>query len=296
MEDSCFSTNQGSQAGSIYVSTDASLPTEQNRNNFFSGNTADGSCGGAFLAGGCQAEGVCNGICLLGDAAFCQKNPAPTVSPTFAPSLPTAVQSPRPTGTSIDLGGCASTWADLVLLLENGAAAGTQTLLICPGAALTLGDADGPMVISDGTDVTIQCGANGDIADDCSISGGAVQFELTGAPDSVTFRGLQMRAATVVSVLAAASASTRAEFKRCQWEVGAIEPHCVVSPCCDRISDYPGIGANVYHYQNSNTHPFLLLFRTSSPIPVVLLCWCTMVQLSMPTQILAHCLHLQGHP
>lgn len=231
MVDSCFTTNTGSNAGVIYVSADSALPPEENRNNFGFGNVAQGGgCSGTFLAGGCESEGVCNGLCVEPDATSCSSNAAPSLEPTPAPTIPSAIVSPVPTLPNF---ACSSTWAELSSAVAGAAQGIKNVFRVCPETVLDVGSS-GPIEISSG-EISIECGANGDLGDNCTISGGEIQFRLTGNP-APTFVGIQMVESVGVSVLATASSSTRATFEQCQWRVRLL---CDREPCscvCDVLA------------------------------------------------------------
>jgi len=153
-----------------------------------------------------------------------------------------AAPSPCPSDTSI-IG--YSNW----YALEHDVQAGDgvdQTLIVCPGSFFDLNDetVDGwdlstwIAINGDSSPVTIQCGLDGAMENDCVIWGGLHHFALYEKASGVVFKGLTFQRAAQTSIISNCKCETwgcsdiDATFVDCLWlENGSTDSRCEEGYC-----------------------------------------------------------------
>ncbi len=204
LSQSCFISNVGNITGSVYVDQNSSIQVDQE--SYSSGDSAgSGNCSDIFLDGFCQSEGVCNGFCRMMAGQTCSTftappSDAPSLAPSFAPQL-----------VPVSASDCFGTWQDLSAAIKSIASGSRKVLFfVCAGAVLKV---DRPIVID--RPATIECGAVGRLTNNCTVSGGSVQFVVNS--DGVLLDGLTLIKSTTTSVLAAGVSNTSVVFNECDW-------------------------------------------------------------------------------
>jgi len=205
---SCFSLNEGNSSGSVYI--DAGSHLILSANNFGSNNFAVNGCSSIFLAGACQSETDCNGVCVDHEKSSCVAESAPrfTIAPSPTPIITIPTTSPAPW--------CFSDWEKL-LAAVNSAATG-ETFIICPNTLFDLANYEESVTAVIRTSNTvIQCGYNGSKEGGCVISGGSDIFNVSGSPTDVKIMGLVMYRSTGVAVNAGGGPNASIAFIDCEW-------------------------------------------------------------------------------
>lgn len=206
--DSCFISNFGSLSGSVYAD-DNSTATEEN--NFSQSNSVfDGTCVDLLLAGNCVSEGNCNGLCIEFSSKDCNISALPTSMPT---STPTSV---RGEDIIIEETECLPTLILLATAIKDQKFNdGVEVVFsLCPN---TMYEITNPIVVDRGY-LVVQCGTNGTLEGNCTLSGGTSHFKIVDSPTHVTLRGLTMTATSLVTIQAIASSSTRLTVQDCVFE------------------------------------------------------------------------------
>jgi len=211
--DSCFSSNIASLSGGILVDKNS---TAKEDNNYSDGNTvSNGTCKDLFSAVVCKSEGVCNGSCIDFSAAACEAENPPTTSPTIvATSIPSFFGGEiDPTNENLK---CLKTSALLVAAVQNEISEHEAEVVfhLCPNTVYKITN---PFVIDRGN-ARFQCGTNGLLEDNCTISGNNGHFRILDKAIELSLQGLTMTNAGFVSIQALASSNTRLTVERCLFE------------------------------------------------------------------------------
>jgi hypothetical protein len=211
---SCFTDNTGALSGSVYIDGDSTTESD----NYSQGNeAADSACLDLFLSAATSTDGVPPGLCVTFSAPSCASEEAPTVSPTLAPTLP-VIEVPTiqdfPSRAPLD---CIDDWDSLREAVVADFTQGIENVYtLCPDATMqVVGD---PILLNqDNSDFLFQCGRNGRLRDNCTISGGSRQFHIFAEGIEVAFTGVSFEGSSKMSILAAGDKSSNARFDKCQW-------------------------------------------------------------------------------
>eukprot|EP00804_Cyclotella_cryptica_P001420 CCRYP_003674-RB/>CCRYP_003674-RB protein AED:0.04 eAED:0.04 QI:199/1/1/1/0.8/0.5/6/2230/1315 len=113
--------------------------------------------------------------------------------------------------------GCLSSWDDLVTAVRERLD-DERDFMICPHSTMDIesSTAKAPVVI-DSDYITIKCGADGSVSDECSIVGGISQFYVVGTSSGVELAGLRMISSTGSSIIAAGTKEATLHLKNCEW-------------------------------------------------------------------------------
>ena len=144
---------------------------------------------------------------------------------------------------------CYSTWENLSVAMSAPARGMFE---ICKGSKLELTKSDQAILIA--SDVGIQCGPDGSSADECTIKGGDIQFQIRDPANTVIFRGIQFQESTDVSVegLYTQTTSTSIFFLDCHWESSTGRSAVLFSKNSARILEVKGkTTGNVTFLQSS---------------------------------------------
>jgi hypothetical protein len=206
LSNSCFSSNVGQFAGSVFIDGDSISIDE---NNFQDSNDAtNNSCAGVFLSQYVESDGAPPGVCRDFDAASCLAEAAPSPAPTVSPTLP-----PRESGGEIDDGECIDSWDKLSAAIGSSNDTEATVFTLCTEQAINV--TDDAIVVR--KNLFLECGPNGRLRNNCLLSGGIRHFKLLGEGIDVSFRGITFEGSSDVSVLAAADRESNARFEECQW-------------------------------------------------------------------------------
>ena len=211
-KDSCFQENLSD--GNIYVDKGSEL--SMNENNFVSENDSQGSqCNGILVKAQCNSGGVCDDVCDGFSSPSCEVSTS-----DFFPAKK----------------GCFKDWEELSLSISL--AVEGELFVICPNTVFELNldlfrGTVLPAIEVDVPGVIVQCGLNGLFDNSCTINGGRYHFLISKMASNVLFKGILMRKASQVSILAIGSSSANATFIDCQWKViiGILFPKF----CCDLV-------------------------------------------------------------
>uniref|UniRef100_A0A7S4I4S8 Uncharacterized protein n=1 Tax=Odontella aurita TaxID=265563 RepID=A0A7S4I4S8_9STRA len=199
---SCFVGTEKLGPGSVFVQ-DGSL-LDSNDDNFGVGNNG-GECSSVFIAGGCEVEGTCDGICDGYDSGTCAVSDKP--------------HHPHPDDGDDAEDSCLSNWQALssAVTKANGDSVG-KSFIICQNTTLNA-DSQGEGGPIDITldDTAIWCGKEGSLDGNCVVQGGWSHFRLYGSPKGVHFSGLTMRDSIGPSIIAGGSADAKVTFTDCLW-------------------------------------------------------------------------------
>jgi uncharacterized protein YjbI with pentapeptide repeats len=124
---------------------------------------------------------------------------------------------------------CYSTLEQIANEIGHASAPSTSiSIRICAGTVL---NADTeylytPIEVTHG-DFHFECGEGGMLSEGCMIYGGDVQIRIGPDVERVLFSGISFVGAKTLSVLAAGSSASEANFQNCQWRVCNVVEFCV---------------------------------------------------------------------
>jgi hypothetical protein len=70
--------------------------------------------------------------------------------------------------------------------------------------------------------ITIKCGNDGSLSDECAIVGGVSQFYIIGTSSGVELAGLTFRSSSGSSIIAAGTEDATLRLKNCEWAVSSL--------------------------------------------------------------------------
>jgi len=160
---------------------------------------------------------------VLFKASECGAENAPKAPPTSAPTLPqrpsnslysSPVVAAAPTRRPLD---CIDSWVELNSSINDSFNESPKnSFTLCPDKVYEVQE-EAIVLRSNGADILIECGAEGDLFDNCTIAGGQSHFHILGEGIKVTFRGTRFKGSKDVSILAAADRDSLLIFKACEW-------------------------------------------------------------------------------